>query len=131
MNSGVGSSVSPVGPATIVVLGALVSTVKARLAGVGSTAPPLLERTANVCAPCFSRLYFFGDSQAFHLASSRLHWNFAPPAVEEKRNFADLLAVGPSGPDEMEVSGAGPADAPPLIASPATATAPRIPATLM
>ena len=43
----------PVGPESIVVSGATVSTVKVRVAGVASTLPAAsLARTSNVCAPC-------------------------------------------------------------------------------
>ena len=53
---GVVSLVTPLGPAVIVVSGAVVSTVNDRLAGVGSMLPAgSIARTSKVCAPSAQR----------------------------------------------------------------------------
>src|SRR4051812_9661586 len=51
-----------------------VSTEKARLAGVGSDAPPALARTWKVCAPSARVAVVCGDEQPTGVASSTQHW---------------------------------------------------------
>src|SRR5918998_2191183 len=78
-NVGVESPVSPVGPESIVVCGAAVSTVIARLAGLASVLPAAsVARTSNVCAPSDNAPVVCGDVQAAKAAVSTRHWKFAP-----------------------------------------------------
>ena len=52
VNVAVATPIVPVGPESIVVFGAAVSTVNVRVAGVASTLPAAsVARTANVCSP--------------------------------------------------------------------------------
>ena len=97
----------PVGPPPMVVSGAIVSTVHARVAGVWSTFPaPSTARTPNVCAPSASPVYDFGESQAVQAPPSRLHSKSAPASGEEKANDAALVVASAFGPLVTVVSGA-------------------------
>ena len=76
----------PVGPVSIVVFGAAVSTVKVREAGVGSTLPAVSRaRTSNVCAPCARFVYACGDVHGANAALSRRHSNVEPGLVDGER----------------------------------------------
>ncbi len=96
----------PVGPESIVVFGAAVSTVKVREAGVGSTLPAVSRaRTSNVCAPCARFVYACGDVHGANAALSRRHSNVEPGLVEVNANDGDALLVAPVGPLVIAVSG--------------------------
>ena len=88
---GVESSVGPVGPEPIVVLGAVlsaggvVSTVNARVAGVASVLPAAsVARTETLCAPSASAVVVHGLVQLAHAAESSWHWNVDPLSLEVK-----------------------------------------------
>ena len=104
-NSGVESFVCAGGPRSIVVCGAAVSTVSARLAGVGSALPASsLARTWNVCAPSSSTAVVCGDAQAVNAPASTAHSKVAPGSLVNSKVGVESF-VSP-GPVEMEVSGA-------------------------
>ncbi len=106
-NVGVLSLVVPVGPAVIVVSGGVVSTLNARLAGVGSVLPAVsVARTSNVCAPSASAAVVNGVVQAANAPASTRHWNVDPASVAVKENVGVLSLVVPVGPAVIVVSGA-------------------------
>jgi transposase InsO family protein len=73
---GVASLVGLLGPPVIVTVGATVSTVHDRCAGVASTFPAAsVARTRNVCGPCPSALSARGEVHATNAATSRLLTN--------------------------------------------------------
>ena len=108
-NVGVLSPVVPLGPAVIVVSGAVgsdVSTVKDRLAGVGSVRPtPSVARTSKTCAPSDSAPVVNGELQDANAAASTRHSKVAPASVAVKENVGVLSLVVPLGPAVMVVSG--------------------------
>jgi hypothetical protein len=92
------------GPSSIVVSGATVSTVKARLAG-----PPVLPaasaaRTSKVCAPSASVAVVCGDEQSASAAASTRHWKLAPASLENDSVGVESF-VSPSGPEPIVVTG--------------------------
>ena len=97
-NVGVASRVRPLGPVSIVVCGALVSTVIVRLAGVASVLPAAsVARTSNVCVPSASAAVVCGELQALKAALSTRHSKLAPGS-EENSNVGVASrgqAVGP------------------------------------
>jgi hypothetical protein len=108
-NDGDALLVVPVGPESIVVSGAVMSTVNERDAAVASTLPtPSLARTRNVYAPLAVVVYARGDVQAAYVPApagvSSLHSNVAP-ASEENANDGAVPFVTPVGPPVIVVSG--------------------------
>ena len=95
----------PVGPESIVVCGAVVSTVQLRVAGDGSTLPAASRpRTEKVCDPSASPLSARGDAHAAHGSVSSLH-SSNPASVAENEKLAAPEATVPAGPDAIDVSG--------------------------
>src|SRR5918999_1594940 len=67
------------------VLGAVVSAVHVRVAGVASTLPAAsIARTRNVCDPADSPVTVRGDVHAAHAPLSTWHWNVEPASLEVK-----------------------------------------------
>ena len=96
----------PPGPESMFVSGGIVSTVKLRVAGVGSVLPAeSVARTENVCRPSGSALYATPETQAVNGAPSRLQANVEPVSVELKPNEALVLFTVPDGPEVIVVSG--------------------------
>ncbi len=88
------------------VLGAVVSTVKVRASGVGSTLPAVsVARTWNVCWPSLSAAVVNGDEHDAKLPASTAHWNVdGSLALNWKVGVVLRVAVG--GAAVMVVSGA-------------------------
>ena len=109
-NVGVLSPVVPLGPAVIVVSGAVVSdvsTVKDRLAGVGSVRPtPSVARTSKTCAPSDRAPVVNGELQDANAAASTRHSNVEPASVAVNVNVGVPSPVVPLGPAVIVVSGA-------------------------
>src|SRR3954447_20708005 len=83
--------------------GAQVSTVQARVAGLGSTLPAPAARTWKVCDPLDNPELELGEAQGRNgLASSR-HWKPAG-SLELKENLALRDATMPVGPPRSVVS---------------------------
>ena len=100
------AGVSPLGPATIVVSGATVSTVHSRRAWVWSVLlAASTARTSNVCAPCGRSELTAGDEQLANTPVSSLHSNDDPVSVDVNAKDADVADVGPCGPPVIDVSG--------------------------
>src|SRR5918995_1847162 len=79
--------------------------VQNRSAGVGSTFPALSRaRTPNECLPSGSPEYDRGEAQPAYGAPSTLHSKLAPGSLVNSK-IAELLVVGPLGPDVISVSG--------------------------
>ena len=78
----------PDGPAVIVVSGAVVSTLKLRLAGVASVLPAAIRgaRLEGMCA-VGQRAVGRGLEQAAHEPLSRLHSKLEPASEELKGSF--------------------------------------------
>src|ERR671915_595182 len=94
------------GACEIVVCGAAVSTVIARLAGVASVLPAAsVARTSNVCAPLASAAVVCGEVQAANAEVSTRHWNVAPASLENA-NVGVASDVRPFGPESIVVCGA-------------------------
>src|SRR5918996_1377403 len=94
------------GACEIVVCGAAVSTVIARLAGLVSVLPAAsVARTSNVCAPSASAAVVCGDVQAANTAASTRHWKLAPASLENP-NVGVESFVSPVGPESIVVCGA-------------------------
>src|ERR687895_580307 len=104
-NVGVESPVRPVGPESIVVCGAAVSTVKARLAAAPVLPAASVARTSNVCAPSDNAPVVCGDVQAAKAAASTRHWKLAPASLENP-NVGVESPVKPVGPESIVVCGA-------------------------
>src|ERR687895_1740607 len=68
----------------------------------GSTA-----RTASRCQPTARLLSSNGEVQVVNAAPSSAHWKVAPAMSEMKLNVALVSRVLSTGPDVMNVSGAG------------------------
>jgi hypothetical protein len=108
MNVKVGVAVftAPVGPLLIVVSGTVASTVKVRVAGVGSGAPVTsTARISKVCAPSASVAVVNGDAQAANAAPSTRHWNATPASSALNVNVGAARRVSPDGPVAIVVSG--------------------------
>ena len=94
------------GPESMVVWGAVVSTVHAHCAGVASTLPVRSRaRTANECAASARPRYSSGEGQALNAAPLSEH-SKVPGSVEETAKPADVLPVRAGGPESIVVSGA-------------------------
>src|SRR5918992_5132135 len=104
-NVGVESLVRPVGPESIVVCGAAVSTVNARLAAAPVLPAASVARTSNVCAPSDNAPVVCGEVQAAKAAASTRHWKLAPASLE-KPNVGVESPVRPVGPESIVVCGA-------------------------
>jgi hypothetical protein len=88
------------------VSGAVVSTVNARLAGVGSGLDAAsIALTAKVCGPSVNALVVKGDVHDLKPAPSTLHSNVDPASLEEKPNCGVGSLVRALGPESMDVSG--------------------------
>ncbi len=95
-----------VGPVSMVVPGTEVSTVKVRLAGVGSVlAARSIARTSNVCAPSLSDAVVNGEVQSANGSESTRHSNVPPVSSEENSNVGVSSGVSPDGPALIVVSG--------------------------
>jgi hypothetical protein len=96
----------PEGPEPTVVLGAAVSTLQVRVAGVASTLPAAsLALTEKVCDPLESPVRFLGEVHVVKFPASSLHSKVEPDSEEENVNEADVLLTEPEGPEPMVVSG--------------------------
>ena len=105
---GVVSVVRPLGPESIVVFGGVVSTVKLRLAGVGSGLPAAsTARTSKVWAPSASAAVVWvpEPEQAAKASPSTRHSKLAPASSEEKLKVGVLSVVRPPGPESIVVFG--------------------------
>ena len=101
------SSVVSPGPALIVVSGAVVSTVKLRIAGVASVfVAGSVARTLKRCAPSLSIALANGVVHGVYAPSSMRHSNVDAGSLEENENVAAATPVSPAGPVSMVVSGA-------------------------
>ena len=109
-NVGVLSPVVPLGPSVIVVSGAVVSdvsTVKDRLAGVGSVEPtPSVARTSKTCAPSDSAPVVNGELQDANAAASTRHsildQGLVPSGEGEHQRYSSFMPLSPA---MMVVSG--------------------------
>src|ERR671914_763962 len=104
-NVGVESFVSPVGPESIDVCGAAVSTVIARLAAAPVLPAASVARTSNVCAPSDNAPVVCGEVQAAKAAASTRTWRL-PPASLENPNVGVESPVRPVGPESIVACGA-------------------------
>ena len=98
---------SAAGPAVMVVSGAMVSTVKVRAGGSGSTLPAWsVPRTSNRYSPSSRSGRACGDSQADQVdeTGSRRHSKSTPGDSEANSNTGEAAAVGPLGPDPIVVT---------------------------
>ena len=92
----------PLGPLSITVDGATVSTVHVRLAGVASALPTgSIALTWNVCGPSVRLEYVAGEAQAANVTPSSEHWKVAVASGEVNENVADVdetlaLFAGPA-----------------------------------
>ena len=103
---GVASRVTPVGPEAMVVCGAAVSTVMARVAGVGSGFPAAsTARTSSVWSPSPSGSGVDGEEQGAKAPSSKRHSRVAPDSPASKPKVGVASAVRPAGPLVIAVSG--------------------------
>ena len=91
------------GPELILVLGAVVSTLNERLAGVGSVFPAVsVALTSKVCGPCASAEEVWvrpGPEQAPKGWESIRHWKLEPVSFEEKPKVGVVSLVAPEGPE--------------------------------
>ena len=102
---GVESLVSPLGPASTVVSGGVVSTVQACVAGDSSMLNQTsTARTANVCGPSASPISALGERQAAKAAPSSEHSNVAG-SLAPNVNVAPVSRVAAGGPPASVVSG--------------------------
>jgi hypothetical protein len=105
-NVGVESFVGPLGPEVIVVSGAVVSAVNARVAGVGSVFPAgSVARTENVYGPSRSAAGVNGDAQAVYVLPSSEQANVEPVSLAVNENVGVESLVAPVGPAVIVVSG--------------------------
>ena len=106
---GVASPVGPLGPESIVVSGAVVSTVKVLVAGVASWFPAASSALkVAVWGPSERPVKVLGDEQSAKGSESIRHWIFAvsEAGVPEKVKVAWLVVMVPVGPESIVVSGA-------------------------
>ncbi len=104
-NVGVSSPVRPAGPESMVVTGAVASTVKVREAGVASVLPTSsVARTSKVCWPSSSGSAVKGGSQSANGPESMRH-SKDEGSVELNAKVGVSSAVRPVGPDSIVVSG--------------------------
>ncbi len=110
MKVGVVSLVGPLGPVSIVVCGAVVSTVKLRVAGEASLLPAVsVARTSKVWGPWLRTAVVWvpDPEQGAKAAASIRHSKVAPgSSFEEKVKVGVVSLVGPLGPVSIVVCGA-------------------------
>ena len=111
LNRKVASSVAmvPEGPESMTVSGAVVSTVKDLVAGVGSWFPAASSALkVAVWGPSERPVKDFGEVQSVKGSVSIRHWILAvsPGLAELNRKVASSVAMVPEGPESMTVSGA-------------------------
>ena len=105
-----------VGPVRMRVSGGIVSTVKLRVAGVGSTLlAASIARIETLCAPCPSELYVLGLVHECAVPPSIAHVKLDPSSEEANLKVALAVAINPDGPAVIVVcggvvSGPGPAE---------------------
>jgi hypothetical protein len=105
-NVGVLSSDVPGGSEVIVVSGAVVSTVKDRLAGGSSTLPAgSLARTSKVCWPSLNNTVVYGERHEANCSVSTRHSNVEPVSSAANANVGVLFLVSPEGPEVIVVCG--------------------------
>ncbi len=98
VNVGAATLVAPLGPLSITVSGAAVSTVKVRVAGVGSMLPAAsIARTENVCSPSGSVPSACGDVHGANAAPSSLHSKVEFGSLEENVYGLDVDVIDVSG----------------------------------
>ena len=104
--AGVGSFVAPDGPESIVVLGGVLSTSKARWAGEASVFPAgSMARTWKVCGPSPSDAVVWAEVQETQASLSVRHSKVEPAWSDENVNVGVGSFVGPEGPLSIVVSG--------------------------
>src|SRR5262245_40481391 len=104
---GVASLSSAGGAESIVVSGAVRSTVQVCDAGEPSVLPARsVARTSKVWLPSGSALVVFGLVQVLQLPPSMRHSKLDPPSLELKVKLGVALFEGSAGPESMLVSGA-------------------------
>lgn len=98
--------VFPVGPAVMVVWGVVVSTLKDRLAGVGSVFFAWsVALTSSECGPSVREPVLNGELQAAKAPSSMRHSNVPLGSLDANVKEGVFVAVEPEGPSAMLVSG--------------------------
>jgi hypothetical protein len=94
------------GPVSMLVCGAVVSTVHAWVAAVASVLPAgSVARTWKVCEPSLTAAYSAGLVQAVKAASSRVHSKLESSSPAEKWKLASAPLVRAGGPALMLVCG--------------------------
>src|SRR5215210_4782748 len=86
--------------------GAVVSTLKLRVAEVAWLPAASVARTSNECGPAPSAEVVCGELQPEKPPPSTEHWNVAPASFEEKPKVGVGSFVGPFGPESIEMLGA-------------------------
>ena len=100
-------AVSPLGPESIAVSGATVSTVQVRTASVASVLPAAsVARTRKLCSPCARPLRARGEVQRLPGAVVELALERRAGLATRSRCSPSVDAVGPLGPESIAVSGA-------------------------
>ncbi len=99
------SVIVPVGPEETEPSGGRESTVKVRVAGVGSALPAWsTARTSKVCSPSASGAVVWGDSQLANSSASTRHSKPAPDSLEKVKAGVGS-AVGLGGSEVIAVLG--------------------------
>ena len=107
VNVGVLSFVGPLGPESITVSGADVSTEKSRVAGDASTLPAeSMARTRKVWSPSLNAAVVCGEVQLAKAPPSTAHSKVEPVSLEWNVKVGVLSPVAPDGPVSIVVSGA-------------------------
>ncbi len=92
---------------TSFVSGAVVSTVRTRVAGLGSVFPASsVARTAKVCSPSSSFVYACGEEHFCQGPPSSRQLKVECGSLEANPNEASAETTGPDGPDVIVVWGA-------------------------
>jgi len=105
-NVAVVSVVGSVGPKSIVVSGAIVSTVHAKLAGVESVFPAAsVARTSKVWLVSLRPVYTCGEVHEENVPPSSRHSKVAPASLELNVKVASVEFVGSSGDESINVCG--------------------------
>jgi hypothetical protein len=97
------------GPASIVVCGAVVSTVNVRVAGDASVFPtPSVAVTVSVCSPSARGVGVYGESHENVPPPSIAHSNVEPGSLEENSNVGvvSVIVAPAAGPASIVVCGA-------------------------
>jgi hypothetical protein len=111
------------GPESIEVSGGVVSTMKLRVAGVGSVfEASSMARTEKAWWPSGRKWALNGELQEEKVDPSRLHSKVDPASSESNAKLGLTSLVGPSGPESIEVLGASVSTVKPRLAEPVCPT---------